>query len=348
MIYAGMDLHSDNVVIGLVDSEGQRIKHQRLPNRLEEILAWLQPERPRITQIGVEATYNWYWLVDGLQAAGYSVVLANPAGMTQYSGLKHTDDVSDSFFIADMMRLNILPTGHIYDAQRRPYRDLLRRRQLLVHQRTSLLLSLKSLYARTTGQKLAQGDAKALEPETVEDWFEHPADRWIAGEQAGLIGQFNQSIGELEKQVEAVAEELPCYRQLRTLPGIGRILALVISMETGPVARFSEAGHYASYCRCVRTERESNGKNKGENNGKCGNRYLAWAFVEAAHFARRHDEACRRFYERKKAKTNTMVATKALACKLAKAAWHVMTKNEAYDPLRVFPFLRPSAPGKAA
>jgi len=163
-----------------------------------------------------------------------------------------------------------------------------------------------------------------------------------------LIAQYNQSVGALEKQVEAVAQKLPCYQPLLPVPGIGRILALTISMETGPITRFADAGQYASYCRCVKTDRESNGKYKGENKGKCGNKYLAWAFVEAAHFAIRYDEACCRFYERKKAKTNPMVATKALACKLAKAAWPVMSKNEPYDAARVFPGLRPPARRMAA
>jgi transposase len=275
-IYVGMDLHSDNVMIGWMDADGKRLKHQRLPNRLDIILDCLNPQKEQIVQIGVEVTYNWYWLVDGLLEAQYPVVLAHAAAMQQYSGLKHTDDVSDAFFVTELMRLKRLPTGHIYDAKLRPYRDLLRRRQLLVHHRTSLLLSVKSLYTRTTGQKLSQGETKALEPETVAEWFDHPADQLIAGEQAKLIQDLNASIHALEKEVEAVADQLPCYHRIQELPGIGRILALTISMETGPIARFVQDGNYVSYCRCVPTERESNGKNKGENNGKCGNKYLAW------------------------------------------------------------------------
>jgi transposase len=152
----------------------------------------------------------------------------------------------------------------------------------------------------------------------------------------------------LEKKVEAVAEQLPCYHHIQELPGVGRILALTISMETGPIARFPQDGQYASYCRGVPSKRESNGKKKGENNEKRGNQYLAWAYMEAARFARRYDAPCRRYYERKKAKTNTMVATKSLAGKLSKAGWHVMTKNEPYDPQRMFPFLREPAAKKTA
>lgn len=111
---------------------------------------------------------------------------------------------------------------------------------------------------------------------------------------------------------------------------------MTITMEVGDIGRFKTDGDFASYCRAVDSRRLSNGKQKGENNQKCGNKYLSWAFVEAAHFARRSDENCRRWYDRKKSKTSVVIATKALACKLAKAAWHVMAKQSDYDPQRMF------------
>jgi transposase len=107
-------------------------------------------------------------------------------------------------------------------------------------------------------------------------------------------------------------------------------------MEVGDIGRFAGAGNFASYCRTVQAQRTSNSKKKGDNNSKCGNKYLAWAFVEAANFARRYDPECRRWYDRKAAKTGTIIATKALASKLAKAAWHVMSAQVDYDAKRVF------------
>ena len=107
-------------------------------------------------------------------------------------------------------------------------------------------------------------------------------------------------------------------------------------MEVGDIHRFAESGRFASYCRTVEAKRTSNSKKKGENNSKCGNKYLAWAFVEGANFARRYDPQCRRWYDRKVAKTNNLIATKALACKLAKAAWHVMAEGTDYDSQRMF------------
>ena len=132
------------------------------------------------------------------------------------------------------------------------------------------------------------------------------------------------------------ARELPFYSKLLSLPGVGKILGMTITMEVGEIKRFADPGNFASYCRTVEAQRTSNQKKKGANNSKCGNRYLAWAFVEAANFAKRYDEQCRKWYDRKAAKTSNVIATKALACKLAKAAWYLMAEGTYYDPARMF------------
>ena len=335
-VMAGIDLHSNNVVIAIMDMDGKRLRNQTLPCDLGHIVKFLAPFKKRLAKVAVESTYNWYWLVDGLQALKFPVVLANPAGMQQYSGIKHADDTNDAFFLAELLRLNILPTGHIYDAQLRPVRDLLRRRLLLVHQRTALMLSFKSLYTRTTGLQMSLGYLKKLEVKKAEELYEHPANQMVAGMQVQHIEQLSESISKIEKSVLASARELPCYARLTTLPGVGKILGMTISLEVGDIKRFASAGMFASYCRTVEAQCTSNNKKKGQNNSKCGNKYLAWAFVEAANFARRYDEQCRRWFERKAAKTNSIVATKALACKLAKAAWYLMNQGTDYDCERMF------------
>ena len=323
-------------MIGVMDMNGKRLASRKVPCELSEVVKFMAPYKKRLERVAVESTYNWYWLVDGLQALKYPVVLANPAGMVQYSGIKHADNTNDAFFLAELLRLNILPTGYIYDANLRPVRDLLRRRLMLVHQRTALMLSFKSLYTRTTGQEMSLSELKALEIKEAQGLYDHPANQLIAGMQIKHIEQLTESVDKIEKAVLASARELPCYAKLTTLPGVGKILGMTITMEAGEISRFASAGDFASYCRTVQAQRLSNSKKKGENNSKCGNKYLAWAFVEAAHFARRFDEPCRKWYDRKAGKTSTIIATKALACKLAKAAWHVMAEGTDYDPKRMF------------
>ena len=334
-VIAGIDLHSNNVVVGIMDMDGKRVAKQKLPCDLKEVEQFLAPFKKRLETVAVESTYNWYWLVDGLRARKYPVVLANPAAMEQYSGVKHADDTHDAFFLAELLRLKILPTGYIYDPELRPVRDLLRRRLMLVHQRTALMLSFKSLYARTTGQEMTLSALKGLEIKKAQQLYEHPANQLIAGMQIEQIEHLTQSIEKIEKVVLASARALPYYPKLATLPGVGKILGMTITMEVGDIQRFADPGHFASYCRTVAAQRLSNSKKKGENNSKCGNKYLAWAFVEAANFARRYDESCRKWFDRKAAKTSQIIATKALACKLAKAAWYLMAEGTEYDPQRM-------------
>jgi len=338
-VIAGIDLHSNNLVIGLMNQDGKRLSHQKLDCELKEVEEFLRPYKQQLQSMAVESTYNWYWLVDGLQAKGYPIDLANPAKIEQYSGIKHADDKHDAFHLAELQRLNILPKAYIYDAELRPVRDLLRRRTNLVHQRTALMLSFKSLYSRTTGGQMALAQLKQMSPKEGPKLYEHPANQLIAQIQLEHIEALDQSIQRVEKAVLSCAREIPLYAKLLTLPGVGRILGMTMTMEVGDIKRFKTDGDFASYCRTVDSRRLSNGRQKGENNQKCGNKYLSWAFVEAANFAKRFDPHCRRWYDRKKARTSTVIATKALACKLAKAAWHVMAHNTDYDPKRMFPEL---------
>jgi transposase len=206
----------------------------------------------------VESTYNWYWLVDGLRSRGYPIHLANPARMEQYSGIKHADDKNDAFFLAELQRLNILPTGYIYDPALRPVRDLLRRRLSLVRQRTALLLSFKSLYARTTGEAMPLRKVKVMAPDEAKTLYQHPANSLIASLQKEHIDKLSQSIGVIEKSALSCARELPCYENLLSLPAVGRILGLTIRLEVGQISPFKTPGHFASYCRTVDSRRLSN------------------------------------------------------------------------------------------
>jgi len=335
-LIAGLDLHGNNVMIGVIDQSGKRLTHRKLDCDLKQVTGFLEPFKAQLQSMAVESTFNWYWLVDGLRAAGYPIDLANPAKIEQYSGIKHADDKDDAFHLADLQRLNILPKAHIYDPELRPVRDLLRRRVGLVHQRTALLLSFKSLYTRTTGQRLEQSQAKKLEPEEAAQLFTHRANQLIAEVQTEHIQALDQSIHRVEKMVLGCAQKIPMYEKLLTIPGIGRILAMTITMEVGDIGRFKTDGDFASYCRMVDAQRLSNGKQKAENNVKCGNKYLCWTFIEGANFARRYDLQCRCWFDRKAAKTNSILATKALGCKLSKAAWHVMAKRCEFDPNRMF------------
>lgn len=334
--YAGIDLHSSNSYIGIIDEQDRRHFSKRLPNSLTQILVALEPFKKDLEAVVVESTYNWYWLVDGLQAEGYKVHLANPSAIKQYEGLKHTDDKWDSFWLAHMKRLNILPEGYIYPKEERPIRDLLRRRLLFVRHRTAQILSLQSAITRNLSLKMSGNAIKKLKEEDAEDLFDSPFLVLTAKSNIAVIHFLTKTIRAIEKALASHTKLRKEFRLLKTIPGIGNILGLTIMLEVGDISRFPKVGNYSSYCRCVKSARFSDGKKKGENNRKNGNRYLSWAYVEAANFAIRFSPEAQKFYQRKMAKTNKIVAIKALGNKLARASYYIMRDQVAFDPDKLF------------
>jgi transposase len=285
----------------------------------------------------VESTYNWYWLVDGLMAAGFAVHLANPAAIQKYNGLKHADDKHDAFWLAEMLRLDILPEGYIYPKEERPIRDLLRKRGHLVALRSSMLISLQNIISRNCGIKIKADDIKCLRENRVSPLLAMNEDLALAGQVSKeSIDFLTRQIHSIEAVIERKLKLDEGYKLLLTVPGIGKIIALTIMLETGPVERFQNVGNYASYCRLVSSRWTSNEKTKGKGNKKNGNKYLSWAFSEAAEFARRYDEKARAYYNRKLRKTNFMVAHAALAHKLARAAYHIMRDQVEFVPEKIF------------
>lgn len=336
-LYSGFDLHSNNCYLGIIDESGKRIFKRKLDNEPELILQTLQPFHKELAGVVVESTYNWYWLVDLLTTAGYSLHLANPAAIQVYKGIKHVDDTHDAFWLAEMLRLNILPEGYIYPKETRPIRDLLRKRGHLVRLRTSLLISLQNIVTRNCGFRLKAAEIKRFSNECISPLLIDNEDLALAGAVSKEgIDFFTQKIWKIETAVEKrIALEGP-YRSLLDIPGIGKILGLTIMLETGDIERFAKVGNYASYCRKVPTRWSSNGKSKGRGNAKNGNKYLAWAFSEAAEYARRFDPKARAYYNRKLQKTQAMVAHNALAHKLARAAYYVIRDEVPFMPEKVF------------
>jgi transposase len=336
-LYAGCDLHSSNTYLGIKDEDGKRVFKKKLPNEREVILNALMPYKSDIVGIVVESTYNWYWLVDCLMENGYKVHLANPAEIQKYSGLKYADDQHDAFWLAEMLRLGILPEGFIYPKEDRPIRDLLRKRMHLVRLRTSLIVSLQNILSRNNGYKLKTNDVKALCEDRVIPYLTGNEDLALAG----LVSK--ESIDHLTRQINRIEAVIlkkvalkPPYAKLLSVFGIGKILALTIMLETGSVTRFAKVGNYASYCRKVSSKWISNDKVKGKGNKKSGNKYLAWAYSEAAEHARRNYTQARAYYNRKMQRTNFMAAHNALAHKLARAAYFVMRDDVLFMPEKIF------------
>jgi transposase len=335
-LYGGIDLHANNRVVVVLDEQAQMVYHQRLSNHLPTILERLAPYQTEITGVVVESTYNWYWLVDGLMEADYRVHRANPAAMPPYSGLKYTDDYADARWLAHLLRLGVLPEGYIYPKAERAVRDTLRKRSHLGRQQTANVLSLPNIIVRNTGVRLSAKRLNELTKAELQGMLPEADQVLAVTSSRAVLACLRQQIQTWEKAVMQRLKHSPEYEQLLTVDGIGAILAQTIVLETGHIGRFPTVGHYASYCRCVKRTKSSNGKRKGQGNVKNGNPYLAWAYREAAPFAVRFSSSVQRFYQRKQAQSHLLVARKAVAHKLSRACYDIRRDLVPFDMHKAF------------
>ncbi len=335
-LYCGIDLHSNNSYVVLLDEEDKIVYQKRLPNDLLGILETLSSYKNIIEGIVVESTYNWYWLVDGLQAAGYKVHLANTTAIKQYAGLKYTDDKSDAIWLARLLRLGLLETGHIYPKEKRGIRELLRRRMFLVRQQTMSILGIQGIITRYENIPLSGDKIKREDDEKILRYVQNPQVRLAVQSQLKILRCIMDQVNHLEKNILQEIKNDVLFKLVKTLPGVGPILAMTILLETGEIKRFENAGNYSSYCRCVESKRISNAKKKGENNRKNGNAYLGWAYIEAANFAIRYHEPIKRYYQRKLSKTKRVVALKTIANKLSKACYFILRDGVEFEMKKAF------------
>jgi transposase len=316
-------------MISIIDHTDRVVKEKRLANDLTAIDAYLLPCKADLMGVVVESTFNWYWLVDGLLERGYPVSLANTCAIKQYQGLKYLNDAIDAQHLAQLLRLGILPTGYIYPQPMRAVRDLLRRRLLLIKHRTAQLLSVQGLLGRYSGARLSAERIKRLTDDELKDYLDQPATMVAARQHFTTMAQLSTHIRQIEQFVLPRCDACT-YQLLTSVPGIGPILGMTIALETGPIERFARVERYTSYARCAPTRWESNGKLKGKGNARNGNRYLGMAFMQAGHYASIHHPTIKRYYQRKSQKRPLMVAKKAVANKLTRAVYYMLTRRERF------------------
>ncbi|CAD6558860.1 IS110 family transposase ISShwo5 [Paraburkholderia kirstenboschensis] len=262
--------------------------------------------------------------------------LANTAAIKQYEGLKYAGDERDAVFLAHIFRLGLLPEGYIYPPAELALRDLARKRLQLVQQRTLHILSIESLLARQINLRMNREHVQRLDDGAIRAFGLPPHVERALMANMVVLRTLRSEIVALETILLHEARLRPEFLMLKTAPGIGNVLAATIMLETRTIARFASVDQFSSYCRCVDSKRISNGKKKGEGNAKNGNKYLAWAFIEAAAGALCYCPQARSFYERKKARRLPVVAMKALAHKLARASYYMMRDSKPFEVKRCF------------
>ena len=203
MNYSGIDLHSNNCVVLVSDETDRILCKRRVPNELETVLRLLEPYRGELAGVVVESTYNWYWLVDGLQTAGYRVHLANTAAIKQYEGLKHSGDETDAGHLAQLLRLGILPTGYICPPRQRAVRDLARKRLQLIRSRTAHILAVENIVARQTGGRMNAQAVKRLDLDELRKLGQLEEVRLALSANVAVIQTLTAQINKLEARLRS-------------------------------------------------------------------------------------------------------------------------------------------------
>ena len=341
--YASFDLHSDNAVLVIIDDTKKFVFKRKFKNELEPILEALSKFRKTLCGVVVESTYNWYWLVDGLMANGYKVHLAHTTTVEGKSQKKYTNDYRDAFHLADLLRKGDLREGYIYPKEDRPLRDLLRKRGMLVQSRTRHIQSFETMVSRSLGIQMNAGQVKSLTDSELAQLFPDEHLQLAGRSNLSVIATLSHEIAILGKAILKKGKLKKEFKLLLTVRGIGDIIALAIAFEIGTINRFPSDNDYVSYCRCAPSKWETNNKKKGEGNRKNGNKYLSWAYIEAANFSKRFCPYAKAYYQKKLKKVKrTPIAIKALAGKIARANYHMLKNGVPFDPEKAFGKLRSS------
>jgi transposase len=277
--YCGIDLHARTMYVCIMDRDGEIMVHRNLKASPEALLKVIAPYRDDLA-IAVECMFTWYWLADLCAREGITFVLGHALYMKAIHGGKAKNDKIDAHKIAALLRGGMLPKAYVYPAEMRATHDLLRRRMHLMRQRAELLAHIQNTNSQYNlpeiGKKLAYKANRA----GVAERFPDPAVQKSVAVDLALIGHYDQLLRDVELSVLKTAKlhDANTLYLLRTVPGIGEILSLVLLYEIHHIQRFPRVQEFASYCRLVKCAKESAGKRYGTSGTKIGNAYLKWAF----------------------------------------------------------------------
>jgi transposase len=335
--YAGIDLHARTMHVCVLDATGTVVLDRNLPCHFDTLLQAIAPFRDGIV-IGVECMFGWYWLADRCAEHDIPFVVGHALYMKLIHGGKAKNDRLDAGKIAHLLKGGNFPLAYAYPKGMRETRDLLRRRMYLVHKRAELITHLEILNAQNNlppfGKKLSYAANRA--ELNIPERFTDPSVKMSATLDLDLIDQLDELIGKVELYLTRAAkvDDVQTYQRLRTIPGVGPILALVLLYEMHQVQRFEQVGQFLSYARLVRGEHESAGKKLGWGSKKIGNAHLRWAFAEAACLFLRGSERARQWKQKQEKKHGSAKVLGILAARLARAVYHMLRKHEAFDEER--------------
>jgi transposase len=332
--YCGGDLHARTLYLHIVDHNGTTRFEKNLPARPDAFLAAVAPFRDGLV-VGVECMFAWYWLADLCEEHGIPFVLGHALYMKAIHGSKTKTDKIDAAKIAGLLRGGLFPQAYVYPKALRETRDLLRRRTFLVRNRAQFLTHVVNTNSQYNLPPFSAklGYAGNRDVEAIVNRFPHESLRHSIRADLAMIDHLDGQVDALERYLlgSARVDDPFTYQLLRTVPGIGKVLGLILLYEVHQISRFPAAGNLLSYARLVRCHHESGGKVKGGGCKKIGNAHLRWAFGEAACLMLRCHEPAKRWLQRKEKKCGKAKALGILAAEIARAVYHLWRKQEPFN-----------------
>jgi transposase len=330
--YCGIDLHARSMYVCILSHEGEIVLHRNMKAAPEPFLKAVAPYRDGLV-VAVECIFTWYWLADLCAQEGIPFVLGHALYMKAIHGGKAKNDKIDSHKIAALLRGGMLPQAYVYPAEMRATRDLLRRRTHLMRKRAELLSHVQNTNSQYNLPEIGKKIAYKANREGVAERFADPAVQKNIEVDLALITYYDNLLQDLELSILKTAKQHDANTLylLQTVPGIGKILSLVLLYEIHDIDRFPRVQDFASYGRLVKCAKESAGKRLGTSGKKIGNAYLKWAFSEAATLFLRHNPDGQRLLARLEKKHGKGKALTILAHKLARAVYYILKRKTAFD-----------------
>jgi transposase len=330
--YCGIDLHARSMYVCMVNKDGEVLVHRNMQAAPEAFLKAVAPYRDGLV-VAVECIFTWYWLAALCAQEGLPFVLGHALYMKAIHGGKAKNDTIDSQKIAALLRGGMLPQASVYPAQLRATRDLLRRRTHLMRKRAELLAHVQNTTSQYNLPAIGKKIAYKANRDGVAQRFAEPAVQKSIEVDLALSTYDDQLLGDMELSIIQAAKhhDANTLSLVQTMPGIGKILSLVLLYEIHDIARFPKGQDFVSYGRLVKCAKESAGKRVGTSGPKIGNAHLKWAFSEAAVLFLRNNPAGQKYMARLEKKHNQGKALTILAHKLARAVYDMLKRQTAFD-----------------
>ena len=330
--YCGIDLHTNKMYVCILNQDGDIVLHRNLRAEPGLFLRAIQPFRDDLV-VAAECMFSWYWLADLCADNNIPFILGHALYMRAIHGGKSKNDKIDSHKIAALLKGGLIPMAYVYPKEMRATRDLMRRRNHLMRKRAELLAHIQNTASQYNHQEPLGRIAKPENRKGLVDRFELPSVQMSVAANLDMIEAYDRVLAVLEQDLvdNAMVHDSGAYALLKTIPGVGRIIALNLLYEIQDIARFPTVQDFASYCRLVKCAKESNGKKYGSAGRKIGNAHLRWAFAEAAQLFLKGNEPARQYLQKIASKHGKGKALSILAHKLGRAVYYMLKNREGFN-----------------